>query len=103
MLARQLGAEPSHRVWSQGSVMIVQRGQTRVDGLARQTQETEDSSGPKNVRTEGLWIKCDSCRGTIWKKDLEANLMVCTECGFHFRWTRKLVWQCWRTTEMGVL
>ena len=45
-------------------------------------KKPEDSSGPKNVRTEGLWIKCDSCRGTIWKKDLEANLMVCTECGF---------------------
>ena len=48
-------------------------------------KKPEDSSGPKNVRTEGLWIKCDSCRGTIWKKDLEANLMVCTECGFHFK------------------
>ena len=48
-------------------------------------KKPEDSSEPKNVRTEGLWIKCDSCRGTIWKKDLEANLMVCTECGFHFK------------------
>ena len=48
-------------------------------------KKLEDSQGPKNVRTEGLWIKCDSCRGTIWKKDLEANLMVCTECGFHFK------------------
>ena len=39
----------------------------------------------KGVRTEGLWIKCDSCRAIIWKKDLEANLMVCTKCGFHFK------------------
>lgn len=45
----------------------------------------EDAPEPKRVRTEGLWIKCDSCRGTIWKKDLEANHMVCTECGFHFK------------------
>lgn len=45
----------------------------------------EDAPEPKRVRTEGLWIKCDSCRGTIWKKDLEANNMVCTECGFHFK------------------
>ncbi len=39
----------------------------------------------RRVRTEGLWIKCDSCRATIWKKDLEANQMVCPKCGFHFK------------------
>ena len=48
-------------------------------------QKPSESPEPKRVRTEGLWIKCDSCRSTIWKKDLEANLMVCTSCGFHFR------------------
>lgn len=40
---------------------------------------------PKRVRTEGLWIKCDDCSSPIWKKDLEAQGMVCTECGFHFK------------------
>ncbi len=40
---------------------------------------------PKKVRTEGLWIKCDSCGATIWKKDLEADGMVCAKCGFHFK------------------
>ena len=44
----------------------------------------------KGVRTEGLWIKCDSCRAIIWKKDLEANLMVCTKCGFHFKINARL-------------
>jgi acetyl-CoA carboxylase carboxyl transferase subunit beta len=39
----------------------------------------------KTVRTEGLWIKCDQCRKIIWKADLEANLMVCSHCGLHFR------------------
>ena len=39
----------------------------------------------RRVRTEGLWIKCDSCRATIWKKDLEGNQMVCLKCGFHFK------------------
>ncbi len=37
------------------------------------------------VRTEGLWVKCDHCRKLIWKADLEANLQVCPHCGFHFR------------------
>ncbi len=47
----------------------------------------DDDAQPeqRRVRTEGLWIKCDSCRATVWKKDLEANQMVCTKCGFHFK------------------
>ena len=37
------------------------------------------------VRTEGLWVKCDDCRKMIWKADLEANLQVCPHCGKHFQ------------------
>lgn len=39
----------------------------------------------KKLRTEGLWIKCDSCGSIIWKKDLEEAQSVCTKCGFHFK------------------
>jgi len=39
----------------------------------------------KTVRTEGLWTQCGSCRQAIFKKDLEANLNVCPNCGHHFR------------------
>jgi acetyl-CoA carboxylase carboxyl transferase subunit beta len=44
-----------------------------------------DTSGTKTVRTEGLWVKCESCRQIIWKKDLEDNLNVCPKCEKHFR------------------
>ncbi len=44
-----------------------------------------DTSGEKTVRTEGLWVKCESCRQIIWKKDLEENLNVCPKCEKHFR------------------
>jgi acetyl-CoA carboxylase carboxyl transferase subunit beta len=44
-----------------------------------------DPSGEKKIRTEGLWVKCDSCRQIIWKKDLEENLNVCPKCDKHFR------------------
>lgn len=44
-----------------------------------------DNSGKKTVRTEGLWVKCESCRQIIWKKDLEENLNVCPKCDKHFR------------------
>jgi acetyl-CoA carboxylase carboxyl transferase subunit beta len=39
----------------------------------------------KTVRTEGLWIKCVSCREIIWKADLLANLNVCPKCQHHFK------------------
>lgn len=44
-----------------------------------------DNSGEKTVRTEGLWVKCESCRQIIWKKDLEENMNVCPKCDKHFR------------------
>src|SRR5947207_1231399 len=44
-----------------------------------------DSSGEKKMRTEGLWVKCESCWQIIWKKDLQENLNVCPKCGKHFR------------------
>jgi acetyl-CoA carboxylase carboxyl transferase subunit beta len=44
-----------------------------------------DTSGEKKVKTEGLWVKCESCRQIIWKKDLEENMTVCPKCDKHFR------------------
>ena len=52
----------------------------------RQSGDLENS-GEKKVRTEGLWVKCESCRQIIWKKDLEDNLNVCPKCDKHFRIT----------------
>jgi acetyl-CoA carboxylase carboxyl transferase subunit beta len=39
----------------------------------------------RRVRTEGMWTKCSACRAIIWKKDLEANWLVCPKCEHHFR------------------
>ncbi len=43
----------------------------------------------RKVRTEGLWVKCESCGTIIFRKDLEANLLVCPKCGFHFKMNAK--------------
>ncbi|MEZ6004369.1 MAG: acetyl-CoA carboxylase, carboxyltransferase subunit beta [Planctomycetota bacterium] len=32
----------------------------------------------------GLWLKCESCESTIFRKDLEDKGHVCPKCGFHF-------------------
>jgi len=39
----------------------------------------------RRVRTEGLWMKCESCRAIVFRKDLEENLFVCPKCQFHFQ------------------
>jgi len=53
----------------------------------REKKRIEHSTPPdeRRVRTEGLWIKCDSCRAIVWKKDLETNWQVCPKCQHHFR------------------
>ena len=32
----------------------------------------------------GLWLKCESCAGVIFRKELEEKGRVCPSCGFHF-------------------
>ncbi|MFN0008854.1 MAG: acetyl-CoA carboxylase, carboxyltransferase subunit beta [Planctomycetota bacterium] len=32
----------------------------------------------------GLWLKCESCSGMIYRKELEDRGMVCPSCDFHF-------------------
>jgi acetyl-CoA carboxylase carboxyl transferase subunit beta len=54
----------------------------------RRDKKSIDQATPpeeRRVRTEGLWVKCESCRTIIFRKDLEANLLVCPKCQFHFK------------------
>jgi len=46
----------------------------------------------KGIRTdkkgkipEGLWVKCDSCKEIVYKKEIDKNLKVCPKCNYHFR------------------
>lgn len=39
----------------------------------------------KTVRTEGLFVKCPGCERAAFKRDFEANLNVCPDCGHHLR------------------
>jgi len=43
------------------------------------------SNEERTVRTEGLFTKCEGCKSIVWKKELEANLFVCSKCNHHFR------------------
>jgi acetyl-CoA carboxylase carboxyl transferase subunit beta len=53
----------------------------------REKKSIEQPTPPeeRRVRTEGLWLKCEACRTTVWRKDFEANLNVCPKCQHHYR------------------
>jgi len=34
---------------------------------------------------EGLWVKCESCREIIYRKEVVARANVCPKCNYHFR------------------
>ena len=38
-----------------------------------------------SAQDAALWVKCPSCGEMLYRKDLEANLSVCTKCHYHFR------------------
>ncbi len=52
------------------------RAESRGEG--RRAKET-----PAN--DAALWSKCPKCGEVLYRRDLAANLDVCTRCGYHFR------------------
>lgn len=43
------------------------------------------TSSPKKNIPDGVWVKCDSCGESLFKKELDRHADVCPKCGFHFR------------------
>lgn len=39
---------------------------------------------PKDI-PDGLWLKCENCESLLYKKEIERNLRVCPNCGFHYK------------------
>lgn len=40
---------------------------------------------PRREMPEGLWLACPECKHMLYRKTIEQNLHVCTECDYHFR------------------
>ncbi len=51
------------------------------DWLRHRRSKTQQSEEP------ALWTKCPSCSEVLYRRDLAANLWVCTKCSHHFRMT----------------
>lgn len=47
-------------------------------------QVTQSNKRPKRGVPEGLWQKCPGCRATLYTKEVNLNLGVCSKCGYHF-------------------
>ncbi len=43
-----------------------------------------DTETKKIKIPEGLWVKCNNCRGVIYRKELVRNGKVCPKCDYHF-------------------
>lgn len=37
------------------------------------------------VKTENVFVKCDSCEAHLYKRELDESMQVCAHCGHHFR------------------
>lgn len=46
-------------------------------------------STKKKVIPDGLWIKCPNCSEFLYKRELERNFWICTQCQYHFRISSK--------------
>ncbi len=45
----------------------------------------QSSDEERNVRTEGIFVKCPECDSPLYKPELIESLQVCTHCDYHFR------------------
>jgi acetyl-CoA carboxylase carboxyl transferase subunit beta len=53
--------------------------------MAQTSWETSDLLLSKKSVPDGLWVSCDKCNATLFRKALESNLMVCPQCEHHHR------------------
>ncbi len=50
------------------------------------SETTSDQSKPAREKRgvpSGLWLRCDDCGATIFRKEVERLMSVCPECGYH--------------------
>jgi acetyl-CoA carboxylase carboxyl transferase subunit beta len=48
-------------------------------------EEIEDDE-ERNVKTEGIFVKCPECDNALYKRELTESHEVCTHCSYHFRY-----------------
>jgi acetyl-CoA carboxylase carboxyl transferase subunit beta len=54
-----------------------------MDWFKRKKESLKPSQ--KKDLPDGLWLKCENCSGTVYKKELENKFYVCPHCDYHMR------------------
>jgi len=52
-------------------------------------KKEKDTFSKKVKVPEGLWVKCNSCKEIIYRKEVDKNMKVCPKCNYHFRISAK--------------
>jgi acetyl-CoA carboxylase carboxyl transferase subunit beta len=54
--------------------------------MSEPTTPDADTQTPRKKRgvPEGLWIRCDGCKNTVYRMQVEKNFYVCPDCDHHF-------------------
>src|SRR4051812_10955741 len=59
--------------------------QIMSSGSANEPENNGQPARPKKRGVpEGLWVRCDACKLTIFRKLIDQNFGLCPECGHHF-------------------
>jgi len=60
---------------------------TVADIQNNSTNTTNQATGAHKLGEvpDGLWVKCERCGGSLYRKELDKDLRVCKHCGHHFR------------------
>jgi len=54
-----------------------------MDWFKRKKESLKPSQ--KKDLPDGLWLMCENCSGTVYKKELENKFYVCPHCDYHMR------------------
>ena len=52
--------------------------------IMSESEQGGDAPRKKRGVPEGLWISCESCKNTVYRKRVEENLYLCPDCSHHF-------------------
>lgn len=75
-------------LWNVVGTSIEGAGQERSTPRLQMTTLSEGRPGaplppPPRDALNAIWFKCKECRDIMYRPELEKNLMVCPNCGFH--------------------
>ncbi|MEM9364535.1 MAG: acetyl-CoA carboxylase, carboxyltransferase subunit beta [Planctomycetota bacterium] len=58
-------------------------GGSALDSPPRPAPQSASTARKRGV-PEGLWMKCDSCNASLYRKEVQQRFNVCPKCGHHF-------------------